>query len=116
MSNSRILPAIPTSKPTSKPPSCRMTGKGFLYGALFAVYEVLGNCVKWYNYGNLTKGGNPRHPLYMPLTDEFQEFDVWVLTDKRYVMPEGGSVMPGRDKITEKQPVCSVRKDILLGS
>jgi len=53
-----------------------MTGKGFLYDALFAVYEVLGDCVKWYSYGNLTKGGNPRHPLYLPLTDEFQKFDV----------------------------------------
>ncbi len=31
-------------------------------------------------------------------------------------MPEGGSTMPGKDKITEKQSVCSVRRDILLGS
>ena len=53
-----------------------MTGKRFLYSALAKIYDVLGDYVKWYNYGNLTKDGNPRHPLYMSLTDEFQEFDV----------------------------------------
>mgnify|MGYP000848037263 FL=1 len=53
-----------------------MTGKRFLYSALAKIYDVLGDYVKWYNYGNLTKDGNPRHPLYMSLTDEFQKFDV----------------------------------------
>ena len=53
-----------------------MPGKKFLYGALARVYEVIGESVEWYSYGNLTKDGNPRHPLYMPLTHEFQKFDV----------------------------------------
>lgn len=53
-----------------------MPGKKFLYGALARVYDVIGEYVEWYSYGNLTKDGNPRHPLYMPLTHEFQEFDV----------------------------------------
>ncbi|WP_081798736.1 ADP-ribosylglycohydrolase family protein [Selenomonas sp. AE3005] len=53
-----------------------MTGKRFLYGALANIYDVLGENVKWYSYGKLTKYGNPRHPLYMSLTHEFQEFDV----------------------------------------
>ena len=53
-----------------------MPGKKFLYGALASVYDVIGEYVEWYSYGNLTKDGNPRHPLYMPLTHEFQEFDV----------------------------------------
>ena len=53
-----------------------MPGKNFLYGALANIYDVLGEYVKWYSYGSLTKDGNPRHPLYMSLTNEFQEFDV----------------------------------------
>lgn len=53
-----------------------MPGKKFLYGAFARVYEVIGESVEWYSYGNLTKDGNPRHPLYMPLTHEFQKFDV----------------------------------------
>lgn len=53
-----------------------MPGKRFLYSELAAIYEVLGDYVKWFSYGNLTKDGNPRHPLYMPLTHEFLEFDV----------------------------------------
>ena len=53
-----------------------MPGKKFLYGALARVYDMIGEYVEWYSYGNLTKDGNPRHPLYMPLTHEFQEFDV----------------------------------------
>ena len=53
-----------------------MTGKRFLYGALANIYDVLGENVKWYSYGKLTKYGNPRHPLYMSLSHEFQEFDV----------------------------------------
>ena len=60
-----------------------MPGKRFLYSALANVYDVIGENVKWYSYGNLTKDGNPRHPLYMPLTHEFQEFDVrWYLRRK----------------------------------
>ena len=57
--------------------------KQFLYGALANSYDVLREYVKWYSYGNLTKNGNPRHPLYMTLTHEFQEFDVrWYLQRK----------------------------------
>ena len=57
--------------------------KQFLYGALANIYDVLREYVKWYSYGNLTKNGNPRHPLYMTLTHEFQEFDVrWYLQRK----------------------------------
>ena len=61
-----------------------MHDKRFLYSALAKIYDVLGDYVKWYSYGNLTKDGNPRHPLYMPLTDEFQEFDV-----RRYLCRKG---------------------------
>ena len=53
-----------------------MPGKKFLYGSLSTIYKVIGEYVKWYSYGNLTKDGNPRHPLYMPTTHKFQEFDV----------------------------------------
>ena len=59
-------------------------GKSFLYSALANVYETIGENVEWYSYGNLTKTGNPRHPLYMPLTHEFQEFDV-----RRYLRGKG---------------------------
>ena len=51
-------------------------GKRFLYDALANIYDVLGESVKWYSFGKLTKHGNPRHPLYMSLNHEFQEFDV----------------------------------------
>lgn len=53
-----------------------MSGKKFLYNSLARIYEVLGENALWYSYGNLTKDGNPRHPLYMPLTHEFHDFDV----------------------------------------
>ena len=59
-------------------------GKSFLYSALAKVYEAIGENVEWYSYGSLTKTGNPRHPLYMPLTHEFQEFDV-----RRYLRGKG---------------------------
>ncbi len=53
-----------------------MPGKDFLYRALARVYAVIGETAEWYSYGNLTKDGNPRHPLYMPLTHDFHEFHV----------------------------------------
>ena len=59
-------------------------GKQFLYDALAKIYDVLGEYVKWYSYGKLTKDGNPRHPLYMPLTHDFQGFDV-----RRYLWRKG---------------------------
>lgn len=58
-------------------------GKRFLYSALANVYEAIGENVEWYSYGSLTKTGNPRHPLYMSLTHNFQEFNVrWYLQEK----------------------------------
>lgn len=59
-------------------------GKQFLYDALAKIYDVLGEYVKWYSYGKLTKDGNPRHPLYMPITHDFQGFDV-----RRYLWWKG---------------------------
>ena len=53
-----------------------MPGKKFLRRALARIYEAVGESARWYTYGSLTRKGNPRHPLYMPLDYAFQSFDV----------------------------------------
>ncbi len=60
-----------------------MPGKEFLCRTLARLYEVIGEHIKWYSYGNLTKDGNPRHPLYMPRTHDFHEFDVCSYLQKK---------------------------------
>ena len=48
----------------------------FLYESLRQIYGIIDESVPWEHYGNLTKNGHPRHPLYMRLIESFQPFHV----------------------------------------
>lgn len=53
----------------------------YLRECLLTIYDVFSNTVKdsgpkWLRAGDLTKKGNPRHPLYLASAAEMHEFDI----------------------------------------
>lgn len=48
----------------------------FLDEALNKIYHILAHKVHWYHYGELTKLGNPRHPLYVKSGSGLKTFDI----------------------------------------
>ena len=53
------------------------TGKNFLRKSLKNIVEILKNFdLTYLNYSELTAKGNPRHPLYVSLQDNFRYFDI----------------------------------------
>ena len=48
----------------------------FLNEALNEIYHILAHKVHWYHYGELTKLGNPRHPLYVKSGSGLKTFDI----------------------------------------
>lgn len=53
-----------------------MSGKEFLYNNLNQIYKIVEGRDKWYHYGEFTKVGNPRHPLFMSLAHDFCLFSI----------------------------------------
>ncbi|MGN0039203.1 MAG: DUF1643 domain-containing protein [Coriobacteriales bacterium] len=56
--------------------------RGYLKVQLLTIYDIFQNrCgdagARWLHAGELTKGGHPRHPLYIPQDAPMREFDAY---------------------------------------
>lgn len=49
----------------------------YLGEALYEIQDALNGDYSWYYRGQLTKDGNPRHPLYMKKGEDFNSFPVF---------------------------------------
>ena len=52
--------------------------RDYLIEELFKIYRLCkgDNSLLWYHTGSMTKGGNPRHPLYLKKDSIFEPFDI----------------------------------------
>ena len=49
----------------------------YLFDCLKGIYEITKKYdSKWITFGNITKKGHPRHPLYLPLNSKKFDFDI----------------------------------------
>lgn len=51
-------------------------GNSFLYSNLRDIFDLLRELKSWVHYGEITKDGHPRHPLYAPANQEFKQFPI----------------------------------------
>lgn len=53
-----------------------ITTRDYLKSCLMEIMHEIGDQENWFQAGNVTKCGHPRHPLYSPKNIQLQKFDV----------------------------------------
>ena len=56
----------------------------FMFDCLKDIYDISEqNNSKWITFGNLTKKGHPRHPIYLPINSKKFDFDITSYIEKK---------------------------------